>query len=313
MNQYVSQAWVIYNYDDVVTLPYPRPGEHVLIANSPYYSTYPIIITGDGVSSWDELLKRVFNVPVLTLPDNNSYVPQNGQVVGIPLTIDSKTFIHPITGDGISTVAQLATGAQISTATLAQMIITETNARTTKDSSQDALINQALALATGSGKGIVFDTTAQLDSWLAGTYTRPDGQTVSDLVIGESIYIIAVGEPDYWWAGSQYYEQETSIDLSDYRRATDQDTIDALKAPLYSPNLTGIPTTPIPDGNTDLQIVPWKYLDNIRKTLDDRMDIIAELQTAAEPPGYIGPELEGTETPPIYFGTEFGDILSLEY
>jgi hypothetical protein len=70
--------------------------------------------------------------------------------------------------------------------------------------------------ASANAENIVFDTEAQMNDWLAGTYERPDGLTPADLKTGESIYIRATDEPDYWWDGTQALEMETKTDLSGY-------------------------------------------------------------------------------------------------
>jgi hypothetical protein len=82
----------------------------------------------------------------------------------------------------------------------------------------DEKFNEAKNIATGAKTGIAFDTTEQFLSWLAGIYIRPDGKTPDDLNTGESIYIKATEEPDYWWDGETYQEQETKtlINLDDY-------------------------------------------------------------------------------------------------
>ncbi|MDR0336092.1 MAG: hypothetical protein LBI18_03280 [Planctomycetaceae bacterium] len=94
----------------------------------------------------------------------------------------------------------------------------------------NAKFQQAIEIATGARIGIVFDSTEQLDDWIESDYTRPDGITPADLKIGESIYIIETNEPDYWWDGTTYQEQETKtvLDLSDY--ATKEDVENAIKA-----------------------------------------------------------------------------------
>lgn len=64
------------------------------------------------------------------------------------------------------------------------------------------MANEAKTIALGKANSLVFDTKEQLDSWVAGTYTRPDGKTTADLKVGDNLYIVEVGVPDYWWDGS---------------------------------------------------------------------------------------------------------------
>lgn len=78
------------------------------------------------------------------------------------------------------------------------------------------------AIAKGASRALVFDTSAQLDSWLAGTYTRSDGKKKADLIIGDNLYIKATNVPDYWWDGTQKQELETAkVDLTDYLTNSD--------------------------------------------------------------------------------------------
>ena len=46
--------------------------------------------------------------------------------------------------------------------------------------------------------GYVFDTFNNFTKWIAGTYVREDGLTTSDLNIGDDIFIVEEGTPDYW-------------------------------------------------------------------------------------------------------------------
>ena len=65
------------------------------------------------------------------------------------------------------------------------------------------------ALANEKANSLVFDTKEQLDSWVAGTYTRSDGKTTADLKVGDNLYIVELGVPDYWWDGSVAVEMES--------------------------------------------------------------------------------------------------------
>lgn len=101
-------------------------------------------------------------------------------------------------------------------------------------------------IALGAHIGIVFDNKAQLDAWIAGTYTRPDSVLPDNLKTGESIYIRATDEPDYWWDGTQYFEQETKTDLSDYynKEEVDDAIEKALQASLADdPASSALPST----------------------------------------------------------------------
>jgi hypothetical protein len=76
-------------------------------------------------------------------------------------------------------------------------------------------------IAAGAKVGLAFDTTEQLNEWLAGTYERADGKTPADLQTGWDLYIIALNEPDYWWDGTGIQMLETKVDLSEYYTKTE--------------------------------------------------------------------------------------------
>ena len=70
-------------------------------------------------------------------------------------------------------------------------------------------IEEVKDIATGARLAIVFSTKEDLDNWLLGTFTRPDGLLPADLKIGENIYIVDINVPDYWWDGTQAQMLET--------------------------------------------------------------------------------------------------------
>ena len=72
---------------------------------------------------------------------------------------------------------------------------------------------QAEIIAKGRATGYVFDTVADLDSWLLVEENR------SKLVLGDNLYIRAIGVPDYWWDGSSKQVLETEKpDLTNYAK-----------------------------------------------------------------------------------------------
>ena len=60
-------------------------------------------------------------------------------------------------------------------------------------------------------RGYVFDTVAQLNNWLSGSYTRSDGAIKADLNIGDNLWIVDTQVPDYWWDGFQKRELEVKV------------------------------------------------------------------------------------------------------
>lgn len=71
-------------------------------------------------------------------------------------------------------------------------------------------------IAGGGVSALVFETKAELDTWMES----PDN--VATLKIGQNIYIKETDTPDYWWDGSALQILETpKVDLSGY--VTDDD------------------------------------------------------------------------------------------
>lgn len=72
---------------------------------------------------------------------------------------------------------------------------------------------QAEIIAKGRATGYVFDTLEDLDNWLSVS------ENVSKLVLGDNLYIRAIGVPDYWWDGSSKQVLETEKpDLTEYAK-----------------------------------------------------------------------------------------------
>ena len=57
-------------------------------------------------------------------------------------------------------------------------------------------------------KALAFDTTQQALDWYDGKFTRADGLTKENLVIGDLIFIKTVGVPDAWYCGGECIETD---------------------------------------------------------------------------------------------------------
>lgn len=65
-----------------------------------------------------------------------------------------------------------------------------------------------------------FETKKDFEDWLSGTFTREDGRTVDDLLIGNDVYIVEKNVPDYWCKSvikpfsidKNFEEMETDVD-----------------------------------------------------------------------------------------------------
>lgn len=75
----------------------------------------------------------------------------------------------------------------------------------------EEVASKAETIAKGRTTGYVFDTLEDLDVWLQ------DEANISKLVLGDNLYIRAIGVPDYWWDGSEKQQLETQkVDLTEY-------------------------------------------------------------------------------------------------
>jgi len=79
------------------------------------------------------------------------------------------------------------------------------------------------AMINGINTAIAFDSNAQISSWIAGTYTRPDNIVVGDLTIGQVIYNRTQTEDNYRVItlpveaiGDLQVRPEDEVDLTDY-------------------------------------------------------------------------------------------------
>ena len=65
-----------------------------------------------------------------------------------------------------------------------------------------------------------FETKKDFEDWLSGTFTREDGRTTDDLLIGNDVYIVEKSVPDYWCKSvtkpfsieKNFEEMETDVD-----------------------------------------------------------------------------------------------------
>lgn len=128
---------------------------------------------------------------------------------------------------------------------------------------QTQLNSKATAATTLAGYGISDAyTKTELDGKISsvykyrGTVANYASLPSTELTEGD-VYNVADTGDNYAWVAAH---EETegfwdklagNVDLSAYRTASDQDDIDALKAPLASPSLTGTPTAPTASAGTN--------------------------------------------------------------
>ena len=109
----------------------------------------------------------------------------------------------------------------------------ETAAELAEQRADDALEIAANAetIAKGRATGYVFDTKADMMSWLS------DEANTAKLVVGDNLYIRDKGIPDYWWDGQKEQELETQkVDLAEYVKNTDY-AADGKVGAVYIPNV----------------------------------------------------------------------------
>ena len=63
------------------------------------------------------------------------------------------------------------------------------------------IAEDAKNIALGKANSLCFETEKNLTDWVAGNFNRTDGKTTSDLKIGDNLYVLELGVPDYWWDG----------------------------------------------------------------------------------------------------------------
>lgn len=94
--------------------------------------------------------------------------------------------------------------------------------------------DEAESIAKGRATGYVFDTKADMDAWLENP------ENVSNLVLGDNLYIRATDVPDYWWDGSAAQMLETQkVDLTGYLKK--ETSSGSLR--VYAVNTNGSQTT----------------------------------------------------------------------
>jgi hypothetical protein len=225
--------------------------------------------------------------------------PKGGQLVVITQTPDFGMAHILLITDGTRTIRQLYNdwkNNQVSPQNVMAAIVAEQQARIGADAS---LQQQITALQQAANRALVFDNRAAMDVWMASGQPLPPPNppyTPADVQIGWQALFRAQGDPDLWWDGTHWLNQEVHIDLSGYRTAAAQDIIDAAKAPVNSPVFTGIPQVPVPDYTIPLQAVPVSELIYALQLI---VDIFRGKRLIFE---------RGIPLRPTYFETERGDI-----
>ncbi len=75
------------------------------------------------------------------------------------------------------------------------------------------------ALAAGGQNALVFDTKDALDAWME------EQNNITNLKVGQNIYIKEADTPDYWWDGTGLQPLETEkVSLDGYVTGTQLDT-----------------------------------------------------------------------------------------
>ena len=89
-------------------------------------------------------------------------------------------------------------------------------------------------VAKGRATGYVFDTKADMDTWLTNS------ENIDKLTLGDNLYIRTKDVPDYWWDGSLAQELETQkVDLTEYMSKNFQVSTRQMKSiQPFTPNQT---------------------------------------------------------------------------
>lgn len=164
------------------------------------------------------------------------------------------------------------------------------------------------AIAKGRATGYVFDTVADLDTWLANS------ENTQKLVLGDNFYIKALAEPDYWWDGTQKQMLETQkVDLSEYATKDDipttlpaSDVYDWAKAatkPEYK--YSEIKETPTLGSLASKSSVSKTDLDSSVQTSLGKADSALQSYTETDP---TVPAWAKAANPPTYTAQEVGAV-----
>jgi hypothetical protein len=215
------------------------------------------------------------------------YAPSEGEQIIVKNTPYFNAAPVLLTGYNGYTVEQLVVIAaqQATPAQVIEMIHDERDERINAGFQLQEGIDEAREIALGAVVALVFGNKAGLDAWMAADPPYPhDGYFPADLRTGWKALMRDEDEPDYWWDGDagMWRENESKTDLSAYRPKTEQDAIDALKAPVESPRFTGVPvvTDPLAYGyNVPLQAAPVK---DILMLYDLVMDTVGKYLRAAD-------------------------------
>lgn len=245
----ISQRWIVYQHSNTKDI-IPKQGEMLVIKDTPYFGNLAVYILGDGVQTIDILCRKILNLPILTA-DYDNYVPRAGEMLGAFREFNGAQIVWQYIGDGTHTFGWLKAQTPPTLNALLAMITSEQTARQEADTALEAKIADVKNIAEASSVVLSFQNPAQLAEWMSGAYQRADGKLPSDLRTGWKAVFVEEVHFDKWWDGDsvppQWRDIEAQTDLSGYRTAEAQDIIDDTKAPLASPQLTGIPTTPEPD------------------------------------------------------------------
>lgn len=80
----------------------------------------------------------------------------------------------------------------------------------------DEKLDTLESIVKGRASGYVFDTLSDMYGWL------DNNNNVTNLKLGDNLYIRDVDVPDYWWDGTQVQELETQkVDLTEYAKKSD--------------------------------------------------------------------------------------------
>lgn len=125
-------------------------------------------------------------------------------IAGRPDTFPPSAHNHTITD-----VAGLEQAFTDETNARKEADLDEKTARISGDNALQLAVNEARSIAEGRSRAFVFESEEEMQSWTA---VNPD-----KLNIGDNLWIIDTGVPDFWWDGTQPRPLETQkVDLSDY-------------------------------------------------------------------------------------------------
>jgi len=248
----ISQRWVVMAYP-LIMGEVPKLGEKFLVNNTPLFGTSPIELFGhDGLNT-----RQLYEEYV----QYGGAAGQTGLLNAIQIEIQNR--ISAIDAEALARAAkdldlqQQITEVRRNAPHMVGFVSIDDPA-----SRPSAVIHDNDLWITAVTNPMTFPVTG-VQMRLGGTWvTAPD-------YTPETFDLLSNLNDDhgYYWFGADWNIQDFYLNVEDYRLKTDQDELDALKAPVNNPDFTGRPLAPLNDKTAQRQLLVtenfWELKDMI--------------------------------------------------